>query len=116
MQYKRFSGSDDEISLLGFGAWGIGKTMWIGAEDAESKNALHRAIEKGINFFDSALVYGNGHSERLIGEVEKESKQTLFIASKIPSQKYEWPAKESSSLKNSFPNNHIIQSTEQRCR
>ena len=86
MQYKKLAKSDIEVSQLGFGSWGIGKTFWIGAEDNESKKALHKAIDSGVNFFDSALVYGNGHSEKLIGEVEKESGKELFITSKIPSK------------------------------
>ena len=61
MFYKNFAGSEEKISQLGFGAWGIGKLMWVGAEDDESKKTLHLAIEQGVNFFDSALVYGNGH-------------------------------------------------------
>jgi len=73
MRYKTFSKSDQEVSLLGYGGWGIGKSLWVGAEDDESKRSLHRAIEKGVNFFDSAAVYGNGHSEKLIAEVERES-------------------------------------------
>jgi aryl-alcohol dehydrogenase-like predicted oxidoreductase len=112
MKFKKFARSDEQVSLLGFGAWGIGKTMWIGADDKESKLTLHRAIENGVNFFDSALVYGNGHSERLIGEVEKESGQTLFITSKIPSRRFEWPARDESILGESFPAEHIIRSTE----
>ncbi|MBD3225079.1 MAG: aldo/keto reductase, partial [Caldithrix sp.] len=116
MEYRQFNQSQNTISRLGFGAWGIGKTMWIGADDMESKKALHKAIESGINFFDSALVYGMGHSEKLIGEVEKESGQTLFITSKIPSKKYEWPASDSSTLKESFPKNHIIAMTERSLR
>jgi aryl-alcohol dehydrogenase-like predicted oxidoreductase len=112
MQYKPFAKSNESISLLGYGAWGIGKTMWIGADDKESKRALHRAIEKGINFFDSALVYGNGHSERLIGEVEREAGKKLFITSKMPSKKFEWPARDSSSLQVSFPKDYIIRTTE----
>jgi aryl-alcohol dehydrogenase-like predicted oxidoreductase len=113
MIYKNFAKSDIKVSQLGFGCWGIGKTMWIGAEDKESKKALHRAIDEGINLFDTALVYGNGHSEKLIGEVEKESGEELFIASKIPSKRNEWPAKDSSTLKESFPYKHIIKMTEQ---
>ncbi len=113
MHYKNFARSEEKVSLLGYGAWGIGKTMWIGADDAESKRSLHRAIEAGVNLFDSALVYGNGHSEKLIGEVEKESGQKLFITSKIPSAKFEWPARDSSTLTDSFPADHIIRSTEQ---
>jgi aryl-alcohol dehydrogenase-like predicted oxidoreductase len=112
MEYRQFAKSDDQVSLLGYGAWGIGKVMWIGADDAESKKSLHRAIEEGVNFFDSALVYGNGHSERLVGQVEKESGKQLFITSKIPSKKFEWPAHKSSTLAESFPKDHIIQSTE----
>ncbi len=113
MKYKKFAKSDEKVSLLGFGCWGIGKAMWIGAEDSESKKALHKAIDEGITLFDTALVYGNGHSEKLVGEVEKESGKTIFIASKIPSMKYEWPAKDSSTLKESFTKEHIINSTEQ---
>ena len=112
MEMRKFAGSNEKISLLGFGCWGIGKAMWVGADDNESKKALHRAIEEGINFFDTALVYGNGHSENLVGEIEKESGKKLFVASKIPSQKYEWPASDHSTLQKSFPKNHIIKMTE----
>ncbi|MCE1189812.1 MAG: aldo/keto reductase [Ignavibacteria bacterium] len=108
--------SSVKVSRLGFGCWGIGKAMWVGAEDANSKLALHTAIDEGINLFDTALDYGNGHSEKLVGEVEKESGKELFIASKIPSRKYEWPASNDSLLKDSFPVNHIIDMTEQSLR
>jgi aryl-alcohol dehydrogenase-like predicted oxidoreductase len=116
MVYKNFAKTDIKVSLLGFGCWGIGKSMWIGAEDKESKKALHRAIEEGVNLFDTALVYGDGHSEKLVGEVEKESGKQLFIASKIPSRKNEWPAKDSSTLKESFPSDHIIKKTEENLK
>jgi len=116
MEYRTFAKSDVQVSRLGFGAWGIGKTFWIGADDAESKKALHRAIELGVNVFDSALVYGMGHSERLIGEVERESGKQLFITSKVPSKKYEWPASENATLAESFPKDYIIQTTEKSLR
>jgi aryl-alcohol dehydrogenase-like predicted oxidoreductase len=116
MVYKNFAKPDEEVSLLGFGCWGIGKSMWIGAEDSESKKALHKAIEQGVTLFDTAYVYGVGHSEKLVGEAEKESGKKLFIASKVPSKKYEWPAKDSSLFLESFPKNHIIEMTEKSLR
>jgi aryl-alcohol dehydrogenase-like predicted oxidoreductase len=116
MVYKNFAKTDIKVSLLGFGCWEIGKAMWVGAKDKESKKALHRAIAEGINLFDTALVYGNGHSEKLVGKVEKESGHKLFIASKIPSLKNEWPAKDSSTLKESFPYDHIIKKNEQNLK
>ncbi len=116
MEYKDFANSDVQVSRLGFGGWGIGKTLWIGADDKESKKALRKAIDSGINFFDSALVYGMGHSEQLIGQAERESGKDLFITSKIPSKRFEWPAKDSSSLKESFPLEHIISTTEKSLR
>ena len=116
MNMKKFGNSNETVSLLGLGCWGIGKAQWIGADDKESKRVLHKAIEQGINLFDTALVYGNGHSESLIGEVEKESGKKLFIASKIPSMKYEWPAENNSTLKESFPKSHIIKKTEESLR
>ena len=116
MEYRNFARSEQQVSRLGFGAWGIGKTMWIGADDRESKKALFKAIEMGVTLFDSALVYGMGHSERLIGEVERESGQKLFITSKIPSKRFEWPAKDDSTLEESFPTDYIIQTTERSLR
>jgi len=116
MLKKNFSKSETLVSNLGYGCWGIGKALWVGADDNESKKALHAAIENGVNLFDSALVYGDGHSEKLVGEVEKESGKELFITSKIPSKKYEWPAKDESILKESFPKEHIIECTEQSLR
>ncbi len=116
MQKVKFAKSNEEVSRLGFGCWGIGKSMWIGAEDTESKQSLHLALEHGVNFFDTALVYGDGHSERLVGEVEKESGQKMFVATKLPSKLMEWPAKDASSIEDSFPAEHIIKMTEQSLR
>ena len=113
MDLRKFNGSDVMVSLLGFGCWGIGKSDWKGAEDSESKRALIKAMEEGINFFDTALAYGKGHSERLLGKAEKEFGKEIFIASKIPSKKWEWPAANISKLKDSFPKNYIVEKTEE---
>jgi aryl-alcohol dehydrogenase-like predicted oxidoreductase len=116
MEKRKFAGTNEEITLLGFGCWGIGKSMWIGADDAESKKALRKAIDEGINFFDTALVYGAGHSETLVGEAEKESGKNIFIASKVSPKDKEWPALDNSSLKDVFPKDYIIKRTEQSLR
>jgi aryl-alcohol dehydrogenase-like predicted oxidoreductase len=112
MKMNNFSRSDKQISILGFGCWGIGKSDWMGAEDKESKKVLLKAIDEGINFFDTALAYGNGHSEKLVGEAEKESGKDIFIATKIPSMKREWPAGKYSTIEESFPMDYIIKQTE----
>ncbi len=116
MEYRHFDKSQENVSRLGVGTWGMGKTMWIGADDAESKRVLHTAIEQGINFFDSALVYGMGHSEKLLGEVEKEAGKPLFITTKIPPKNFRWPAKEEYPLEACFPTDYIIQTTERSLR
>jgi aryl-alcohol dehydrogenase-like predicted oxidoreductase len=113
MKMNSFAKSDKLISLLGFGCWGIGKSDWVGADDKESKKVLIKALEEGINFFDTALAYGNGHSEKLVGEAEKESGKEMFIATKIPSKKREWPASKFSTLEESYPMDYIIKQTEQ---
>ncbi|MHB2150098.1 aldo/keto reductase [Calditrichota bacterium LG25] len=116
MEYRQFDKSEQKVSRLGVGTWGMGKTMWIGADDKESKRVLHKAIDQGINFFDSALVYGMGHSEKLLGEVEKEAAAELFITTKIPPKNFRWPAKDSYKLEDCFPADHIIQITERSLR
>ncbi len=116
MVMKKFAGSNTEVSQLGFGCWGIGQSEWIGAEDPESKKALLRAMNEGITLFDTALAYGEGHSEKLVGEAEKEFGKKVFIASKIPSKKREWPASPNSTLEDSFPKKYIIEQTEKSLR
>lgn len=113
MQYRVLGRTGLLVSEIGFGAWGIGGKMWADSNDNESIRALHRAIELGVNFIDTALVYGDGHSERLVGKVLKETKETVYIATKIPPKNMIWPALKGTPLRNVFPYEHIIKSTEQ---
>src|SRR3954451_6056951 len=67
------------VSEIGYGAWGIGGSMWIGAQEDESVRALHRAIELGVNFIDTARGYGE--SERIVGQVVREHRgDPLYVA------------------------------------
>ncbi len=72
-----------KISEVGFGAWGIGGDAWGATSDTESLSALHRAIDLGVNFIDTADVYGDGHSERLVAQVRDERPgDEIIIATK----------------------------------
>ena len=71
-----------EVSEVGFGAWGIGGRDWGGATEAESMATLHAALDSGINFFDTADVYGDGLSERLIARLRRERSEPFFVATK----------------------------------
>jgi aryl-alcohol dehydrogenase-like predicted oxidoreductase len=90
MQYRKFGNTDLLISEIGFGAWAIGGSAMIGntaigwgnAEDKISKQAINGALEAGINFFDTADIYGLGHSEKLIGEL-LGNKKDIIIATKV---------------------------------
>ena len=93
MRYRKLGRTNFEVSEIGYGAWGIGGKQWLGGDDDESVRALRRAIELGLNFIDTALAYGEGHSERLVGQVVRETKQKIYVATKIPPQNLQWPAK-----------------------
>ncbi len=82
MRYRTLGKTALSVSEIGYGTWGIGKSGWIGAEDKESLAALHRAIDLGLNFIDTALAYGDGHSEQLIGEVVRSRNERIHIATK----------------------------------
>ena len=112
MEYRILGKTGIKVSEIGYGAWGIGGAMWQGSKDDESIRALHRAIDLGINFIDSALVYGEGHSENLIGKVLKERKEQISVASKIPPKNMQWPARSSTLLRDAFPFQHIVKCTE----
>ena len=81
MQYRALGRTGWEVSTISFGAWAIGGT-WGQVEDKDSLAALHRAVDLGVNFFDTADVYGDGRSERLLSRLKKERKEPLIIATK----------------------------------
>ncbi len=100
------------ISVLGYGAWGIGGSMWIGADDDESLRALRRAIELGVNFIDTAAGYGAGHSERLVGRVVRNTAETVYVATKIPPKNMQWPAQAGVHSSEAFPADWVVEQTE----
>jgi aryl-alcohol dehydrogenase-like predicted oxidoreductase len=112
MLYRTLGRTGLEVSELGFGAWGIGGTAWIGADDDESLRALRLAIEHGVNFLDTAYAYGDGHSERLVGAAVRESAETIYVASKIPPKNMLWPAPPGVRAEDVFPADWIVSCTE----
>src|SRR3990172_355255 len=82
MRYAVLGRSDLRVSTIGFGTWAMGGRQWGPVDDAESVRAVRRAIELGVNFFDTADVYGLGHSEELLGKTVAADSQTI-IATKV---------------------------------
>ena len=89
--------------------------MWRGVDDSEGRTALHEAVGQGITFFDTALAYGAGHSERVIGEELKHEIRSgrVTVATKVPPMNRQWPGKSSYKLADVFPAKYIATSTEQ---
>lgn len=112
MKYRTLGRTGLKVSELGFGGWGIGGDWWNDADDKESLKSLEMATELGINFFDSALGYGNGHSEALIGKVIKGNRDKYVITTKIPPKNFVFPPKPGSNIKEVFPSDWIIECTE----
>jgi aryl-alcohol dehydrogenase-like predicted oxidoreductase len=112
MLYRTLGRTGLEVSELGFGAWGIGGTAWIGADDDESLRALRLAIEHGVNFIDTAYAYGDGHSEQLVGAAVRESSETVYVASKVPPRNRQWPAAPGVRAEDVFPADWIVSCTE----
>jgi aryl-alcohol dehydrogenase-like predicted oxidoreductase len=101
-----------EVSEIGYGAWGIGKTMWLGADDDESLRALNRAIDLGVDLIDTALGYGNGHSEQLVGQVVRERSERIVVTTKIPPKNMTWPAPDGIDPEEAFPADWVRSCTE----
>ena len=104
------------LSEIGCGAWGVGGEQWRGATDDESLTALHCAFELGVNFIDTALAYGDGHSEQVVGRAVKEVGRPIIIATKIPPKNRTWPVASGSTLDEVFPAAHVTACTEESLR
>ncbi|HZL80306.1 MAG TPA: aldo/keto reductase [Candidatus Limnocylindrales bacterium] len=81
MNYRELGRTGWKVSEISFGTWAIGGA-WGDVDDRESIAALHAALDGGVNFFDTADVYGDGHSERLLAKLKKERKEFFYIATK----------------------------------
>ncbi|MFN3323054.1 MAG: aldo/keto reductase [Bryobacteraceae bacterium] len=116
MRFRELGRTGIQVSEIGFGAWGIGGKQWLGGSDNESLAALRRALDLGCNFIDTALAYGDGHSEELVGQVAREAGERIYIATKVPPMNRLWPARPGISIDQVFPYDYILRSTEQSLR
>src|ERR1700745_466037 len=82
MDYRELGRTGYKVSTISFGAWAIGGA-WGSVEEKDSPAALHRSLDLGVNFFDTADVYGDGRSERLLAQLRKERREQFYIATKV---------------------------------
>jgi aryl-alcohol dehydrogenase-like predicted oxidoreductase len=92
MEYRALGRTGWKVSAISFGAWAIGGT-WGKVSDKKSLSALHTALDMGVNFFDTADVYGDGRSERLLAKLRKERKEDFYIVTKAGRKLYPHIAK-----------------------
>jgi len=111
MKQRRFGRTAWQVSEIGYGMWGA--SGWKGSDDEQSHQSLDLAIERGVNFFDTAWGYGAGHSEQLLGKlVKRHASKKIYVATKIPPKNFKWPSKPDYSLDDCFPAAHIKEYTE----
>lgn len=111
MRYRTFGRLGWRVSEVGYGMWGL--AGWTGRDDAETRESLQLAVDLGCNFFDTALAYGEGHSETLLGELVRQNPgKGLIVASKIPPKNRVWPSRRGFQLADVFPADYIRSSTE----
>jgi len=110
MQYRTFGRLGWKVSEIGYGMWGM--AGWTGSNKEESMQSLHRAVELGCTFFDTAFAYGDGRSENFLGElVRAHPNKNLYTASKIPPKNRIWPSRREFKLADVFPPEYIVEYT-----
>lgn len=115
MKYRRMGRLGWEVSEVGYGMWGIagGEGGWSGADDAIGHAALDEAVRLGCNFFDTAWIYGRGHSEVMLGELlRRHPDKRLYVATKVPPKDRAFPSTRDSRLEDVFPPDHVREYTQ----
>ncbi len=111
MRERTFGRLGWRVGEVGYGMWGM--AGWTGSDDDESRASLQLALDSGVTFFDTAWAYGDGRSERLLGElVRANPDRRVFTATKIPPLNRQWPTRRGDALANAFPATHIREYTE----
>jgi aryl-alcohol dehydrogenase-like predicted oxidoreductase len=104
------------VSEIGFGTWAIGGDAWGPSDDDLARRALLRAFDLGVTFVDTALSYGRGHSENLVGRAVREFGGGIRIATKVPPRRRGWPPRVGKRARTAFPRDWIVQATESSLR
>jgi aryl-alcohol dehydrogenase-like predicted oxidoreductase len=115
MKYRILGKTGLSLSEIGFGAWAIGGG-WGHQSDADSISALHKAIDLGVNFIDTAAGYGNGRSERIIAGLLKSRSERVYVATKIPPAPGEWPPTPYCRAEERYGEQYIRENLEERLR
>lgn len=117
MRTRELGRSGLQVSEIGYGAWGIGESAWVGATEDESVRALDRAVDLGVNFIDTARGYGE--SERIVGRFVRRragAGDGILVATKVPPMNRRWPAPDGVDPAEAFPGAHIRESLETSLR
>jgi aryl-alcohol dehydrogenase-like predicted oxidoreductase len=115
MKYRTLGRTGLKVSEIGFGAWPIGGN-WGEQKESESIDALHRALDRGVNFIDTAAGYGDGRSERIIAKVLKERREKIFVATKMPPASGPWPPTPYCKDDERYSESHIRKNVDKRLR
>ncbi len=121
MKYRPFTTHAFNVSEIGFGAWAIGGS-WGAQADTDSVAALHRALDLGVNFIDTAAGYGDGHSEKIIAQVLREraarpdaKKEKILVATKTPPTAGAWPPSPYDRAEDRYPETYLRENLATRC-
>jgi aryl-alcohol dehydrogenase-like predicted oxidoreductase len=113
MLHRKLGRTGFDVSEIGYGAWGISGIQWIGSSTQDALAALRAAVAGSIDFIDTALAYGDGISERLVGQVVRETGGRVRVATKVPPKNRLWPARAGIGIEEVFPYDYIIECVEE---
>ena len=106
MNYRVLGKTGISVSEIGYGMWGM--SGWKDSDDGQSMTSLQHAVDLGCTFFDTAWAYGDGHSERLLGQlVRANPDKRLYTASKIPPKNRSWPSHREHTLDVCYPPDYV---------
>jgi len=115
MKYRAFGKSDLKVSEIGFGAWAIGGS-WGKQSDSDSLEGLKTALDNGVNFIDTAAGYGNGKSEKIIGEFLKSRSETVYVCTKTPPAPGKWPPSPYCKIEERYSEKYLRENVEERMK
>jgi len=116
MEYRKFAGLDKEVYVIGFGVWTVASDWWGVKDDELRKRLLIRAADEGINFFDTADVYGDGYGEEILKKVFGKKLQDFVVATKVEYNFYDYKRDGYREHPQDFSENYVRKALENSLR